>query len=682
MTKDYIYDIEIFNNFFCVVFKDCDTQEFTRYEVSSRTDDRFLLREFLQSDKIRLIGYNNLGFDYPLLHEIITKQSLHSCKPWTFVKNIKIKANTIIESMRADDIRTRFKHQVSPWNIKVPQIDLFKLWHFDRKFVSLKALEFAMRFKNVQDLPYAHNAELTEEQMQVAIDYCDNDVDATHDFFLVSQKHIAIRQAYIDDGYSDTLLSANEIGISKEVFTKLLAEEMKVDQKEIKKLRTRRRKVDIKDVVLDYIKFNDPINQNTLKSFQSHTWYDTSKMTEAEKKKYALKFSVPYKNVTRIYAEGGLHSCCEAGIYESDDDNVLIDLDFASFYPHISFRNNLGPDHIPKEIFNKIYEGFYDDRKKYPKSDPRNYVCKIILNGSYGLSKEQNSFLFDVAWQLGITVNGQLLLTYLTEKLYDAIPESFIIFENTDGVMARIPRKDLHKIQTICDDVEEFCNIPLEAMECDKVIVRDVNNYINVISSKKNKVKAKGVFEVDKDWHKDHSMRIVPIAVANYFINGVTPEQTIRHHHVRKNYPELILDGEECLQSYGIYDYCKRVKIQGKDTLVSNKFHENVADEKVEQKMTRYYISNKGVQLIKKMPPLATKKGELDKYQEEYPNQTMLWDIDELKVIPDRRNQVEAGVYTTVFNKYKTKEFSEYNINTSYYIDECYKIINAIKWEQ
>ena len=94
--------------------------------------------------------------------------------------------------------------------------------------------------------------------------------------------------------------------------------------------------------------------------------------------------------------------------------------------------------------------------------------------------------------------------------------------------------------------------------------------------------------------------------------------------------------------------------------------------------MTRYYISNKGVQLIKKMPPLATKKGELDKYQEEYPNQTMLWDIDELKVIPDRRNQVEAGVYTTVFNKYKAKEFSEYNINTSYYIDECYKIINAI----
>ena len=302
---------------------------------------------------------------------------------------------------------------------------------------------------------------------------------------------------------------------------------------------------------------------------------------------------------------------------------------------NISFRNNLGPEHIPKEIFNKIYEGFYDDRKKYPKSDPRNYVCKIILNGSYGLSKEQNSFLFDVAWQLGITVNGQLLLTYLTEKLYEAIPESFIIFENTDGVMARIPRKDLHKIQTICDDVEEFCNIPLEAMECDKVIVRDVNNYINVISSKKNKVKA-------------------------------------------KNYPELILDGEECLQSYGIYDYCKRVKIQGKDTLVSNKFHENVADEKVEQKMTRYYISNKGVQLIKKMPPLATKKGELDKYQEEYPNQTMLWDIDEFKVIPDRRNQVEAGVYTTVFNKYKTKEFSEYNINTSYYIDECYKIINAI----
>lgn len=329
-------------------------------------------------------------------------------------------------------------------------------------------------------------------------------------------------------------------------------------------------------------------------------------------------------------------------------------------------------------MFNKIYEGFYEDRKKYPKSDPRNYVCKIILNGSYGLSKEQNSFLFDVAWQLGITVNGQLLLTYLTEKLYEAIPKAFIIFENTDGVMVKIPREDLNKIQEICDKVEKFCKIPLEYIECDKVIVRDVNNYINLIDSKKNKVKAKGVFEIDKDWHKDHSMRIVPISIANYFINGVTPEQTISHHHTRKKYPELILDGENPIEGYGIYDFCKRVKIQGKDTLVSNEFHKNKDGEIVQQKMTRYYISNGGVQLIKKMPPLTKKKGEMDKYQEEYPNQFTLWDINKYKIIPERRNQIEVGQYVTVFNKYEEKKFNEYDINKQYYIDEAWKIINAI----
>lgn len=326
--KDYVYDIEIFNNFFCVVFQNAETNNFIRFEVSSRKDERYELASFLNTLNLRLIGYNNLGFDYPLIHEIMTKANLMAVSTEEFINRIKTLANDIIESMKAEDIRTQFKYQVSPWKILVPQIDLFKLWHFDRKFVSLKALEFAMRFKNVQDLPYPHDAELTEAQMQVVIDYCDNDVEATSKFFKLSEKHIAIRQTYIDLGYNSNLLSANEIGISKEVFTKLLANEIGTDQKNVKKLKTKRSLIHVKDVILDYIKFNDPINVNTLKSFSSHTWIDTSNMTPVQKKLHALKFSVPYKNVVREYAEGGLHSCCDSGIYESDKDYVLVDLDF------------------------------------------------------------------------------------------------------------------------------------------------------------------------------------------------------------------------------------------------------------------------------------------------------------------------------------------------------------------
>ena len=55
-------------------------------------------------------------------------------------------------------------------------------------------------------------------------------------------------------------------------------------------------------------------------------------------------------------------------------------------------------------------------------------------------------------------------------------------------------------------------------------------------------MKLKGCFEIDKEFHKDPSMKIVPIALYEYFINGISIEQTIKNH---KN----------------IYDFCLRLKI-------------------------------------------------------------------------------------------------------------------------
>lgn len=32
----------------------------------------------------------------------------------------------------------------------------------------------------------------------------------------------------------------------------------------------------------------------------------------------------------------------------------------------------------------KVYNNIFQERKKIPKKDPRNYVFKIILNSTYG----------------------------------------------------------------------------------------------------------------------------------------------------------------------------------------------------------------------------------------------------------------------------------------------------------
>jgi len=57
--------------------------------------------------------------------------------------------------------------------------------------------------------------------------------------------------------------------------------------------------------------------------------------------------------------------------------------------------------------------------------------------------------------------------------------------------MYRIHRSDLELLNEACKEVEKIVNIPLETQICEKIIAKDVNNYINIISS--DNVKFKGI---------------------------------------------------------------------------------------------------------------------------------------------------------------------------------------------
>lgn len=662
-----IYDLETFPNFFLAVFKCIVTKEYHYFEISDRKTDQINLKKFLNEQVKGLIGFNNLNFDYPVLHNTILKS------------NKLLTAQEIYKEVETI-INTKYS---AIWDnqIKIPQLDLYRIWHYDNKnkSTSLKWLEFAMRLSNVEDLPYKPGTILTFDQMDEIINYCKNDIEATEKFYNLSSKHIEIRKFYTQlEGMN--LINASEIKMSKEIFGKYLSKEMNIDIKTLSKLRTERSEVDIKNIIFDYLKFNDPLNQEILEKFNSYKWIDTSNMSKEQAKKYSISFSRPYKNVIREYAEGGLHSFGKAGIYESDDDYVLVDVDFASYYPHISFRNKLHPEHIPEPIFSSIYEGFYKDRKLYDKKDPRNYVLKIILNGSYGLSKDKYAFLYDPKWQLAICINGQLMLTLLTEKVYEKCQKDVnIIFENTDGAMYRIHRSDLANLQYACDMVAGIVNIPLETQVCKKIIARDVNNYINIISD--DNIKFKGVFEIDRDYHKNHSKRIIPIALAEYFINDNKPEFTIKNHlsNIGRNHYTNKMNNHIC-ENYGIYDFCLGAKMKGKNELVQRYWKGCDLIEEPLSKMNRYYVSNIGVELIKKLPPLEKHfLTETDKYKLKFDkNQMNIFDIiEDVKVDATNRDEnLEAGYKCTLFNKYKEYK---YDLNYDYYINECYNIINKLK---
>ncbi|HEX8586106.1 MAG TPA: hypothetical protein VF680_17070 [Allosphingosinicella sp.] len=673
MEKEiYVYDLETYPNLFLAVFKSLKTKEYTIFEISHRRNQNVLIRQFLRDNVKGLIGFNNTNFDYPVLHNTLLKTQ-RPLPPEEIYEEVQKVINTQYAAI---------------WDnqTKIPQLDLYKIWHYDNKnkATSLKWLEFAMRLENVEDLPYKVGSILTDDQIDKVIDYCKNDIDATEKFYYKSLKHIQIRKFYTElEGMN--LMNASEIKMSKNIFGKYLSKEMKIDMKTLSGKRTHRSEVDIKDIIFDYIKFNDPLNQEVLEKFNSYKWIDTSNMTKEQAKKYAITFSRKYKNVVREFAEGGLHSFGKSGIYESDDEYVLVDVDFASYYPHISFRNKLHPAHIPEPIFSKIYEGFYTDRKKYDKKDPRNYVLKIILNGSYGLSKDKNAFLYDPKWQLAICINGQLMLTLLTEKIYEKCEKDVqIIFENTDGAMYRIHKSDYENLISACDVVGTLVNIPLETQICQKIIAKDVNNYINIIGP--SNIKFKGAFEIDRDFHKNHSKRIVPIALAEYFINGIKPEDYIPTY-LKSNSVMVVkewnddTDEPTFYEHHGIYDFCLGAKMKGQNELFQRywKGHELI-DEPL-SKMVRYYVSNTGVELIKKLPPLEKHYlTETDKFKAKYgEGQMNIFDlgIEDVIVEPeDRDENLESGYKCTIFNRYKEYD---YDLNYEYYINECNKVINTLK---
>lgn len=119
--------------------------------------------------------------------------------------------------------------------------------------------------------------------------------------------------------------------------------------------------------------------------------------------------------------------------------------------------------------------------------------------------------------------------------------------------------------------------------------------------------------------------------------------------------------------------------MKGSNQLILREVYSNTIIEKECPKMTRYYVSNKGVDLIKILPPLE--KNYLtttDKYKIKTDNnQLNIFDIiDDIKINPSNREEnLESGYKCTLFNKFIK---NNYDLNYNYYINECNKVIKAL----
>ena len=694
LMKSLVYDIETFPNIFTCYFSNGFL-----FEISWRKNETIDLIQFIYTLD-EMIGFNNVMFDYPVIHFIIENQQ-HITSEMIFKK-----ATQIIET----PFNQRYSNIIWDDQRHVKQIDLYMMHHFDNtaKSTSLKALQIVMHSDSVEDLPFEIGQYLLSNEIDRLIKYNQHDVDETLKFWEKSKENINFRRQICIDTKTD-VMNFNDTKIGKKYFENELEKlnpgccygrdgkrqtprrapfifgelessynnnlpvefhlppeptiedfidrnliqpnqnefsikkKFKAAMKRYKDFKSReqlkfekalenwpkkclekhKRNLDavwipVKPILFNYIQFNSPEFQNILK------WYQTMNITQT---KGGFSNSCTINNFTFHFGAGGIHGSISGGTVRSNKSYVIRDIDVASYYPNLSIKNKLYPEHLGLE-FCRIYEEVFQKRKKHKKGTAGNAVLKLALNGVYGDSNNPYSPFFDPQYTMSITINGQLLLAMLAEALMTS-PDIELIQINTDGLTIRHQRYLTDWIEEIEKWWMELTKLELENVNYQTIFIRDVNNYIGWY--KDGELKRKGVYEYEREWHQDQSGLVIQKAVEAYLTKNTNIEQFIQNHD-------------------NIFDFMMRGKVNSTDRLVLVQNSHEID----QQKIIRFYFSKTGGELIKYMPPLKNKPNKI------------------------RRNAYQGSKGWKVKVCNHINQFKN-DIDYDYYIKEAYKLIEPLK---
>lgn len=618
MHNDIIWDCETYPNVFTLSAEHAHLPIRWYFEISDwRNDSQALIQwvQWLGSIGGRMVGFNSLGFDYPVLHTLLRMGKADAA-------TLYAKAQAIIGSQGDDSGDERWLHQVKPGDRIVPQVDLFKIHHFDNKMrsTSLKVIEFNMRMGDVSDLPFPVGTTLTRDQVGLLREYNQHDVAATKLFYHHTVPMIRFRQELCVKYPEKDWLNFNDTKIGKEYFTMRL-EAAGVQCYEYgpegrKPRQTRRPSIALRDVILPWLRFETADFQRILDWLRSQTITET--------KGVFSDLTARVGGIDFVFGLGGIHASVEQEVIRASDDMDIVDIDVESYYPSTAIAQRFKPAHFP-DSFCDIYADLKEQRKSHKKGTAENAMLKLALNGVYGDSNNGFSVFYDPAMTMSITLNGQLLLCMLAEQLLK-VPGLRIIQANTDGLTVLCPKRGRESLQFVVRWWEEMTKLKMEFAEYRVMCIRDVNNYIAQYTD--GKVKRKGAYEWDLEWHQNHSALVIPKVAEKVLLEGAPIRATV------EQWPEL-------------FDFMLRVKVPRSSHLVC----EHAGQEYQLPNTTRYIITRDGVRLFKQMPPL---KGKTE------------W----------RRIGVESGWNVTVCND--ASHARREAVDHDYYIREVEKLCNIL----
>ena len=564
-----VYDVECLPNYFSLYAADLNSDAEWYFECSQYRNDGpalYAFLEWLMRADWFMIGYNNIGYDYNLIHAFMTEPVGFGPSQFYAVSQSIIKSTD------------RFGVTVRPTDRYIKQIDLYKIHHFDNqaKSTSLKALQVNMRSESVLESEIPFDVPISPEDIQrVMIPYNRHDVTETKKFALISMPMIDFRLSMMDQIKGD-VINFNDTKIGKQLLEQRLED---VCYTYIGNRRERRQTprpfIRLAECIFPYVHFQRPEFQRI------HQWLAAQTITET--KGAFDDLTATLDGFTFHFGTGGIHGSLDRAKLAADDQWAILDDDVASLYPSIAIVNKLAPEHLGQRFVDE-YSRLKDERFKYAKGTPQNSALKLALNGTYGDSNSEYSVFYDPKFTMSITINGQLLLCMLAERLM-AVPTLSLIQINTDGVTYRVHRSMIWMVEQIRTEWQRQTALDLEQVEYSRMWIRDVNNYI--AEDVKGKRKLKGAYWTPTK-HPDDIQNASPTAWYKNFSADICAKAAVAHMTDGADIGNFIY----CWTNP--FDFMLREKTKGG--------HKLFIGETPQQKVTRFYVAQRGEPMRKIMP--------------------------------------------------------------------------------
>ena len=494
----WVFDTETLPNrtLFCAM--NVDTKQ--RFSIWRHDHEGSVkLRAFMTQPDATFIGFNNHAFDNVIVAAFCAGRSELD------MKNI---ANDLIMN-RTQSWAAMRKYSLPP--VRFDSVDLIEV---APSFVGLKAYGARMGMPRLQDMPIAHDKPITEEQESEVLHYCYNDVDTTAELLHQLDGQLLLR-VEMSRRYGVDMRSKSDSQMAEQAYIKTLG----LERKNNKIPNT------VRYTPPAFLQFRNAHLQSLLDRVSEHVFDMNQSSGHVILPDFLGAEIISFGSGTYQLGVGGIHSTHDKSVCHVAGEDVICDIDAASFYPTIILECGFIPAGLGQRFIAE-YRRIYEQRLAAKKAGDKvtDSTLKISLNGTFGKLASRWSPLYSPDLMLAVTLTGQFTLLMLIEWLEQV--DAVTLSANTDGIAIRYNKALQSVIENTVNEFSRTSRFVFEYTPYRVLAMKDVNNYIAVKLNRSLKVK--GIY-APLSLSKNPTSQVCADAVGQWLAHGTRFLETIKN---------------------------------------------------------------------------------------------------------------------------------------------------------